>query len=92
VLFPGGARRQRVLLGSFRVNLKKRDWRYIKELSYFGSLGLQVALAIFIGYGIGRYLDMKFGTGPWMTIVFFLFGIAAAIRNIGLAIKKLRNF
>ena len=80
------------LLGSFRVNLKKRDWRYIKELSYFGSLGLQVALAIFIGYGIGRYLDMKFGTGPWMTIVFFLFGVAAAIRNIGLAIKKLRNF
>ena len=72
--------------------MKKRDWRYIKELSYFGSLGLQVALAIFIGYGIGRYLDMKFGSGPWMTIVFFLLGVAAAVRNIGLAIKKLRNF
>ncbi|MEJ2662289.1 MAG: AtpZ/AtpI family protein [Desulfobacteraceae bacterium] len=28
-----------------------------------------MALAIFIGYGIGRYLDIRFGTGPWMTIV-----------------------
>jgi ATP synthase protein I len=92
VLFPGGTRRQRFFTDLFRVILKKRDWRYIKELSYYGSLGLQVALAIFIGYWIGRYLDMKFGTGPWMTIVFFLLGVAAAVRNIGLAIKKLRNF
>jgi ATP synthase protein I len=72
--------------------LRNRDWRYIKELAYFGSLGLQVALAIFIGYGIGQYLDIKFDTGPWLTIVFFVFGVAAALRNIGLAIKKLRNF
>ena len=72
--------------------MKNRDWRYIKELAYFGSLGLQVALSIFIGYGIGRYLDARFETGPWLTIVFFIFGIAAALRNLGLAIKKLRNF
>lgn len=72
--------------------MKKNDWRYIKELAYFGSLGLQVALSIFIGYGIGKYLDGKFETGPWLTIIFFLLGIAAAIRNLGLAIKKLRNF
>lgn len=61
-------------------------------MAYFGSLGLQVALAIFIGYGIGRYLDGKFGSGPWLTVIFFMFGIAAAIRNLALAIKKLRNF
>jgi ATP synthase protein I len=72
--------------------LKKKDWRYIKELAYFGSLGLQVALSIFIGYGIGRYLDGKFETDPWLTILFFLLGVAAAVRNLGLAIKKLRKF
>jgi ATP synthase protein I len=72
--------------------LKKKDWRYIKELAYFGSLGLQVALSIFIGYGAGKYLDGKFNTDPWLTIVFFILGIAAAGRNLGLAIKKLRNF
>jgi len=72
--------------------LKKRDWRYIRELAYYSSLGLQVALSILIGYGIGTYLDSKFRTGPWLTVVFFVLGVAAAGRNIGLAIKKLRNF
>jgi ATP synthase protein I len=72
--------------------LKKRDWRYIKELAYFSSLGLQVALSILIGYAAGRYLDSKFSTGPWLTVFFFILGVAAAIRNLGLAIKKLRDF
>lgn len=74
------------------LELKKKDWRYIKDLAYFSSLGLQVALSIFIGYGVGRYLDGKFNTTPWLTLIFFVLGVAAAIRNLGLAIKKLRNF
>jgi ATP synthase protein I len=72
--------------------LRKRNWRDIKDLAYYSSLGLQVALSIFLGYGAGRYLDGKFETDPWLTIIFFLLGVAAAFRNIGLAIKKLRNF
>jgi ATP synthase protein I len=72
--------------------LKKRDWRYIKDLAYFSSLGLQVALSIFIGYAIGRYLDGRFDSTPWLTGIFFILGVAAAIRNLGLAIKKLNNF
>jgi ATP synthase protein I len=80
---------------SYQLNeliLKKRDWRYIKDLAYFSSLGLQVALSIFLGFGLGCYLDGRMNTGPWLTIVFFIVGVAAAVRNIGLAIKKLRNF
>ena len=72
--------------------MKKRDYRYIKDLAYFSSLGLQMALSIFIGLWLGRFLDKKFETDPWLTVVFFLFGVAAAYRNIGLAIKKLRKF
>lgn len=72
--------------------LKKRDWRYIKELAYFSSLGLQITLSIFIGYGLGRYLDGKWDTEPKLTILFFILGVIAAARNVGLAIKKLRKF
>ena len=72
--------------------MKKRDWRNIKELAYFSSLGLQVALSILIGFGIGWYLDEKFDTDPWMTVIFFGLGVAAAVRNIGLAIRKLRDY
>ncbi|MCP4747115.1 MAG: AtpZ/AtpI family protein [Desulfobacteraceae bacterium] len=72
--------------------MKKRNWSNIKELAYYSSLGLQVALSVLIGFGIGHYLDSEFETEPWLTIIFFILGVAAAGRNIGLAIRKLRKF
>jgi ATP synthase protein I len=68
--------------------MKRETRRYIKELAYFSTIGLSVALAIFIGLAIGVWLDKRFGTSPWLTIIFLLLGIAAGYRNIGLAIKK----
>jgi ATP synthase protein I len=68
--------------------MKRETRRYIKELAYFSTIGLSVALAIFIGLALGVYLDGRFGTSPWLTIIFLLLGIAAGYRNIGLAIKK----
>ena len=70
---------------------QKRNLKYVKELAYFSSIGFAVALSIFIGLGIGLYLDGRFGTHPWLTFVFLGLGIAAGYRNIGLAIKKSRN-
>ncbi len=66
--------------------------RTLRELAYYSSLGLSVALAIFIGVGIGVYLDKRFDTSPWLMFVGLVLGIAAGYRNIGLAIKKARKF
>ena len=63
----------------------------MRELAYYSSLGFSVALSIFIGLGIGVWLDGKFDTSPWLTLIFLGFGIAAAYRNIGLAVKKSRK-
>ena len=63
----------------------------MRELAYYGSIGFSVALSIFIGLFIGVWLDRKFGTSPWLTLIFLGFGIAAGYRNIGLAIKKSRK-
>ena len=71
--------------------MKKETARYLKELGYFSTIGLSVALAIFIGLGIGLYLDKRFGTSPILTLIFLVLGIAAGYRNIGLAIKKSRK-
>ncbi len=54
------------------------------------AVGIVVG-SIFIGLGIGVYLDRRFDTTPWLTLVFLGFGIAAGYRNIGLAIKKSRK-
>jgi ATP synthase protein I len=72
--------------------MKKRDLRHVKELAYYSSIGLSIALSIFIGLGIGVYLDERFGTNPWLTLIFLGFGIAAGYRNIGLAIRKARKY
>ena len=71
--------------------MKRETRRYIKELAFYSSIGFSVALSIFIGLAIGVYLDRKFDTSPWLTLIFLGFGIAAGYRNIGLAIKKSRN-
>jgi len=71
--------------------MKKETYRSFRELAYYSSLGITVALSIFIGLGIGVWLDGKFDTSPWLTLIFLGFGIAAAFRNIGLAVKKSRN-
>jgi len=73
--------------------MKRETKRYIRELAYYSSIGLQVAFSIFIGLGLGVYLDRHvFGTSPWLTLICLGLGIIAGFRNIGLAIKKSRKF
>ncbi|MGD9212447.1 MAG: AtpZ/AtpI family protein [Desulfobacteraceae bacterium] len=71
--------------------MKKETRRYFRELGYFSTIGLSIALAIFIGLAIGLWLDKKFGTHPWLMIIFLILGIIAGYRNLGLAIKKSRK-
>jgi len=71
--------------------MKRETLRSLRELAYFSSLGLAVALSIFIGLAIGVYLDRRFDTTPWLTLIGLGMGIAAGYRNIGLAIKKSRK-
>jgi ATP synthase protein I len=72
--------------------MKKETRQTIKDLVYYSSLGLQVALSIFIGLAVGIYLDRHYDTPPWFTLIFLCFGIAAGYRNIGLAIRKIRKY
>ncbi len=73
--------------------MKRENRRWVRELAYYSSIGLSLALSIFIGLGVGIYLDRHvFGTTPWLTLGFLVIGIIAGFRNIALAIKKIRKF
>jgi len=72
--------------------MDKDKLRWMRELAYYSSIGLSMALSIFIGLGIGVWLDGKWGSNPWLTLIGLGLGIAAGYRNIGLAIKKTRKF
>ncbi len=71
--------------------MKKETRRAMKDLAFYSSLGISVALSIFLGVALGLYLDSRFGTHPWCLFIGLALGIAAGFRNIGLAIKKTRN-
>ena len=71
--------------------MKKESRQFWRDLVFYSSIGLSIALSIFIGLAIGLYIDKKFNTSPWFTLIFLCLGIAAGYRNIGLAIKKSRK-
>ena len=54
-----------------------------------GAVGLEIAVAIGIGYLGGRYLDRVFGVGPWLTWVGFFAGIGASVKAL---IRVVRNY
>ena len=72
--------------------MDKETGKTVRELGYFASLGISVALAIFIGLGIGYWLDQKFGTEPVLLFIGLAFGIAAGFSNIIRAGQKGKKY
>lgn len=46
------------------------------------SVGMVLVTSIVLGYLLGRYLDGKLGTGPWLTAGGFLLGAAAGFLEL----------
>lgn len=61
---------------------------FLKKMVWMTSLGVSMVLATFVGLYIGVYLDDKFSTEPWLTILFLIIGIMAGFRNIYTLVKK----
>jgi ATP synthase protein I len=51
-----------------------------------GMLSFVVAIAL--GWWFGGFLDRQLGTGPWLTRVFVVFGIAAGALNVYRAVSR----
>ena len=54
-----------------------------------GAVGIEVAVAIIIGYFGGKYLDGKLHTTPWISYVGLLAGIGAAVKAL---VRVVRNY
>ena len=58
------------------------------ELLKLSSLGLEMGASVVIGLLIGTWLDGRFGTNPWLTLLFLAFGFAAAGKAVARALRK----
>jgi ATP synthase protein I len=54
----------------------------MKAMGGVGTLGLEVVLSILFGLFGGQWLDGRFGTTPWLTLIGSGFGLAAAVRAV----------
>ena len=65
--------------------------KLLRTLGHVSTVGLSMAISIAVGALIGHYLDTKFGTDPWLLIIFLGFGIAAAFRNLYVMYLKIKD-
>ena len=54
----------------------------LRQLARLSTVGVALVAATAIGLAIGYGLDRWLGTGPWLTMVFTLFGIVAGFLNL----------
>jgi len=56
-----------------------------------GAVGIEITVAIVIGYFGGRYLDGAFGTTPWLSWVGFGAGVGAGIKALVRVVRDYRR-
>ncbi len=66
---------------------KARNRSFI-QLAKLSSVGLELGIAITIGWAFGNWLDGKLGTRPYLMIVFLLFGVVAGFRGVYRAARE----
>jgi ATP synthase protein I len=55
------------------------------------SVGIEMGLAVVVGWGIGYWLDRKFDTAPYLMLLFLLIGSAAGFKGLFRAAKEARS-
>lgn len=78
-----------------RDNRPSKKGRYDKTLTtarkmaLASTIGLVLVISIFIGYGVGSWLDSKLGTDPWLMLVCTLLGIVAGFHELIALARKI---
>lgn len=73
------------------MSLPEDKREVFRSLISYSSLGLEMGLSVAIGLGIGYFLDSYFKTSPYLSIVFMIFGIAAALKTIFMLLKRMKK-
>mgnify|MGYP001613740404 CR=1 FL=1 len=71
--------------------MEEKDRRLFRLLGSLSTVGITLVATTVIGYYLGKYLDGFFGSSPWLTILFLLFGIAAGFKNLYDQTKKIQD-
>ena len=66
----------------------KKNTANIRQLGILGTIPIILVVAPLVGFFIGRWLDERLGTEPYLLIAFLIFGFVAAGKEIWRLIKR----
>jgi len=64
---------------------------YVDSLLRASLIGIHMVASTFVGLAIGYFLDKWLQTGPWLTMLFLLFGIAGGFTNMFREVKRIER-
>lgn len=59
---------------------KKERKNILKAMGLMSQIGLTVVACVVVGIFLGRFLDDRLGTTPWLLIIFSLLGCISAFK------------
>ena len=65
-------------------------WAYVSAAKY-STVGLELVLSILFGFFGGRWLDTKFETTPWISVIGLAMGIVAGFRSLYRAHQRMQH-
>jgi ATP synthase protein I len=71
--------------------MDKESKKSLMQMTYASTVGIFMVIVIFVGIYLGSYLDRKFGTAPYFTILLLAMGVFAGFRNVYLLIQKIKD-
>lgn len=71
--------------------MEEKDRKLLRVIGTLSTVGITLVVSTVIGYYMGFYLDKLFGTSPWLTVVFLMFGIAAGFKNLFTAARRVES-
>lgn len=76
-------------MSKFFKSLTSKESGVFSSVGTASVIGLHMVSGVLVGGVIGYFLDEWLGTGPWLKLVFFLFGVAAGFYNVYLDTKRI---
>lgn len=76
-------------MSKFFRSLTSKESGLFSSVGIASVIGLHMVSGLLVGGVIGYFLDEWLGTGPWLKLVFFLFGVAAGFYNVYLDTMRL---
>ena len=64
---------------------QKAMWRLAAR---FSAVGLEISIAVALGFFFGRWLDQEAGTEPWLMLVFVVLGVGAGAKALVRVARK----